>query len=94
MLITTSDSVAEKQIEKTFGLVKGEIVQSKHLGRDFMAGMKTLVGGELKGYTQMIDEARKEATARMIKEAEELGNQIGVQIILQHKDIFKAMHRI
>ena len=55
------------------GLVKGEVVQSKHLGRDFMAGMKTIVGGEIKGYTEMIQEARKIATDRMIAEAESLG---------------------
>ena len=54
------------------GLVKGEVVQSKHLGRDFMAGMKTIVGGEIKGYTEMIQEARKIATDRMIAEAESL----------------------
>ena len=60
-------------IKEVLGLVKGEIVQSKHLGRDFMAGMKTIVGGEIKGYTEMIKEARKIATDRMIEEAEKLG---------------------
>ena len=58
---------------EALGLVKGEVVQSKHLGRDFMAGMKTIVGGEIKGYTEMIQEARKTATDRMIEEAEKLG---------------------
>lgn len=58
---------------EALGLVKGEIVQSKHMGRDFMAGMKTLVGGEIKGYTEMIREARQIATERMIEEAEKLG---------------------
>ena len=58
---------------EALGLVKGEVVQSKHLGRDFMAGMKTIVGGEIKGYTEMIQEARKTATERMVEEAENLG---------------------
>lgn len=58
---------------EALGLVKGEVVQSKHLGRDFMAGMKTIVGGEIKGYTEMIKESRKIATDRMIAEAESLG---------------------
>lgn len=58
---------------EVLGLVKGEIVQSKHFGRDFMAGMKTLVGGEIKGYTEMIREARQIATRRMVDEAEKLG---------------------
>ena len=48
-------------------------VQSKHIGRDFMAGLKTIVGGEISGYTEMLNEARTIATDRMIKEAEELG---------------------
>ena len=55
------------------GLVKGTIVQSKNIGRDFMAGMKTIVGGELTGYTEMLTEARQIATKRMVDEAEQLG---------------------
>ncbi|MBE5910240.1 YbjQ family protein [Pseudobutyrivibrio sp.] len=55
------------------GLVKGTIVQSKNFGKDFMAGMKTLVGGEIKGYTDMLIEARQIATKRMVDEAEQLG---------------------
>jgi len=58
---------------KALGLVKGSVVQSKHFGKDFMAGMKTLVGGELEGYTQLMDEARKIATKRMVDDAERLG---------------------
>ena len=55
------------------GIVKGTIVQSKNFGKDFMAGMKTLVGGEIKGYTDMLVEARQIATKRMVDEAEQLG---------------------
>ena len=54
------------------GLVKGTVVQSKNLGKDFMAGMKTLVGGEIVGYTEMVTEARAVATKRMVDEAEAL----------------------
>lgn len=57
---------------EVLGLVKGTIVQSKNLGRDFMAGMKTLVGGEIVGYTEMINEARAIAVKRMVDEAENL----------------------
>ena len=60
-------------VKEVLGLVKGEIVQSKNFGRDFMAGMKTIVGGEIKGYTEMMNEAREIATKRMIEEAEKLG---------------------
>lgn len=73
MLIVSTENICGKEIKESLGLVKGEIVQSKHLGRDFLAGMKTIVGGEIKGYTEMISEARQIATKRMIKEAENLG---------------------
>ena len=73
MILVNIESVPGRQIVETLGLVKGEIVQSKHVGKDFLAGMKTIVGGEIKGYTEMISEARQIATKRMIKEAESLG---------------------
>ena len=73
MIIVNIENVPGKEVIETLGLVKGEVVQSKHLGKDFMAGMKQLVGGEIKGYTEMIKEARQIATDRMIKEAEDLG---------------------
>ncbi|MCF0131680.1 MAG: YbjQ family protein [Pseudobutyrivibrio sp.] len=55
------------------GIVKGTVVQTKNFGRDFMAGMKSLVGGELVGYTEMLNEARQIATKRMVDEAKEMG---------------------
>ncbi|MBQ7636444.1 MAG: YbjQ family protein [Lachnospiraceae bacterium] len=58
---------------EVLGLVKGTVVQSKNFGRDFMAGMKTLVGGEIKSYTEMLNEARQIATKRMVDEATALG---------------------
>lgn len=58
---------------EALGLVKGAVVQSKNLGKDFMASMKTLVGGEIVSYTEMINEARQLATKRMVDEAEALG---------------------
>ena len=73
MIVVTTETIHGKSIDETLGIVKGEIVQSKHLGRDFMAGMKTIVGGEIKGYTEMISEARRIATERMIEEAKRIG---------------------
>lgn len=73
MLLASIDSIPGKNIKEVLGVVKGEIVQSKNVGRDFMAGMKTIVGGEVKSYTDMIREARQMATNRMIEEAEKLG---------------------
>jgi len=73
MILVTTDEIQGKEIKESIGIVKGEIVQSKNFGRDFMAGMKTIVGGEIKGYTEMIREARQIATKRMVEEAKELG---------------------
>lgn len=73
MLIVSSNDIPGVKITETLGLVKGEIVQSKNVGRDLLAGMKNLVGGEVKNYTQMVAESRKIATQRMIEEAEKMG---------------------
>lgn len=73
MLLVSTEEIKGKEIKESLGVVKGEVVQSKNFGRDFMAGMKTLVGGEIKGYTEMIREARQIATKRMVDEATSLG---------------------
>lgn len=73
MIVVTTDSIPGKTIEETIGIVKGETVHSKHFGKDFMAGLKNFVGGELKSYTEMISDARRIATERMIADAEKVG---------------------
>lgn len=72
MLLLNIDYIPGKKIQ-ALGIVKGSVVQCKHVGKDFMAGMKTLVGGEIESYTQMLVEARQVATKRMVDEAEALG---------------------
>ena len=72
MILLTIEYVPGREIE-ALGLVKGTVVQSKNFGKDFMAGMKTIVGGEIRGYTEMLNEARQIATKRMVDEAEALG---------------------
>ena len=72
MLLVNIDYIPGKEFE-VLGLVKGTVVQSKNFGKDFMAGMKTLVGGEIAGYTEMLNEARQIATKRMVDAAEALG---------------------
>ena len=79
MLLLNIDYVPEKEIE-ALGMVKGTVVQSKHFGKDFMASMKTLVGGEIVGYTEMLNEARQIATKRMVDEAKALGADAVVNI--------------
>jgi len=79
MLLLNIDYVPGREIE-ALGLVKGTVVQSKNIGRDFMAGMKTLVGGEIKGYTEMLTEARQIATKRMVDDAASIGADAIVNI--------------
>ncbi len=79
MLLVNIDHIPGRELE-VLGLVKGTVVQSKNFGKDFMAGMKTLVGGEIKGYTDMLVEARQIATKRMVDEAEALGADAIVNI--------------
>ena len=79
MLLLNIDYIPGKEFE-VLGLVKGTVVQSKNFGKDFMAGMKTLVGGEIAGYTEMLVEARQIATKRMVDEAQALGADAVVNI--------------
>lgn len=72
MLLLTIDVIPGRDVEP-IGVVKGAVVQSKHIGKDFMAGLKTIVGGELTGYTEMLTEARQIATKRMVDEAVAFG---------------------
>ncbi len=72
MILVNTDYISGKEIE-TLSIVKGSVIQSKHMGKDIMAGFKTMVGGELTGYTEMMNEARAIATKRMVAEAERLG---------------------
>ena len=72
MIISTLNYVPEKEIE-AIGLVKGNVVQAKNIGRDIMAGFKNIAGGEIRSYTDMLSEARDTATSRMMQEAAALG---------------------
>ena len=73
MIITNMETVPGRRIVKHFGLVQGNTIRAKHVGRDIMAGLKNIFGGELKGYTELLAEARQEATDRMVAQAEALG---------------------
>ncbi|MFI3163945.1 MAG: YbjQ family protein [Bacillota bacterium] len=72
MKLVNIDYIPGKELD-VLGMAKGTVVYSKNIGRDFMAGMKTLVGGELTGYTEMLNDARQIAVKRMVDEAEALG---------------------
>ena len=79
MLLLNIDHVPGRDME-AIGLVKGTVVQSKNFGKDFMAGMKTLVGGEITSYTDMLVEARQIATKRMVDEANAMGADAVINI--------------
>ncbi len=73
MIITTSDQIEGKKVTKTIGLVRGSTIRARHVGRDIMAGLRSLVGGEIVDYTKMMAEAREQAIQRMVEDAEKKG---------------------
>jgi len=72
MLIITTDKIKGHEIESSLGLVKGSTIRAKHIGKDIVAGLRTVVGGEIKEYVEALNEARDEAIKRMIENAKEL----------------------
>ena len=89
MLTLTTNYVPGKEVE-ALGLVRGNVVQSKNIGRDIMAGFKTIAGGEIKSYTIMLAEAREIATQRMIEEAINLGADAVISMRLSSSSIMNG----
>ena len=73
MILTTTERIEGRKIKQVLGLVRGNTIRARHLGRDFLAGMRNIVGGEIKDYTRMLSDARDQAVRRMVREAEKLG---------------------
>ncbi len=73
MMITTIETIPGKEVGEVLGLVRGNTIQAKHIGNDIMAGLKSIIGGEISEYTNMLSSARDQATERMVKEATNLG---------------------
>ena len=80
MIISNTESIPGRQIVEFYGVVTGNTVRAKHVGRDIMAGLKNLVGGELTGYTELLQDSRKEATERMVEQAESMGANAVVNV--------------
>lgn len=80
MILSNTETIPGYQISRHVGLVQGNTVRAKHVGRDLMAGLKNIVGGELKGYTELLEDARKEATARMVEDAAAKGANAVVNV--------------
>jgi len=73
MIVVTTEQIEGKRTTETLGLVKGSTIRARHVGRDVMAGLRNIVGGEVKDYTVMLAQAREEALQRMIEQAEKMG---------------------
>ncbi len=80
IIISNTDSIPGRRIVEFYGVVTGNTVRAKHIGRDFMAGLKNIVGGELKGYTELLQDSRTEATSRMVEQAQSMGANAVVNI--------------
>jgi len=80
IILTNTETVPGRDIVRHLGLVQGSTVRAKHVGRDIMAGLKNIVGGELKGYTELLSDAREEATKRMCEEAKGMGANAVVNV--------------
>ena len=80
MLLSNTESIPGKMIVEFYGVVSGNTVRAKHVGRDIMAGLKNIVGGELVGYTELLGESRQEATNRMVEQAQSMGANAVVNV--------------
>ena len=80
MILSNVETVPGKKIVEFYGVVSGNTVRAKHVGRDIMAGLKNIVGGELKGYTELLQESREEAQARMVEQARSMGANAVVNV--------------
>ncbi|HOW15127.1 YbjQ family protein [Methanosarcina sp.] len=80
MIIATTDMIAGKEIIQTLGMARGSTIQAKHIGKDIMSGLRSLVGGELTEYSEMLEEAREKAVNRMVMDAEKMGADAVVNV--------------
>ncbi len=94
MIVTTSGSIAAKKVVKTIGLVKGNTIRARHLGRDILALLKLLVGGEIEDYTKMMAESREQAIDRMVEEAQQQGANAVIDVRFSTSDLMSSAAEI
>jgi uncharacterized protein YbjQ (UPF0145 family) len=87
MIVTTTPDVAGKRVVRTLGLVRGNTIRARHIGRDVMAVLRNVVGGEVSEYTKLFGESREQALDRMIEEATELGADAVVAVRFQTSEV-------
>ena len=90
MITATTSTIEGKTIVKTLGLVRGNTIRARWFGRDFLAGLRNIIGGEIKSYTNMLSDAREEALDRMVEEAEALGANAVVEVRFSTSTVTKA----
>jgi|SRR5688572_2523812 len=90
VLLATSGSIAGHRIVRTLGLVRGNTIRSRHIGRDILANLRNVVGGEISEYTKLLAEAREQALDRLVEEAESLGANAVVSLRFQTTEVMKA----
>jgi uncharacterized protein YbjQ (UPF0145 family) len=94
MIIVTTEFVPGKEVKEFKGFVRGNTVQSKHIGKDLLAGLRTIVGGEIKEYTEMMDDARQKAIGRMVEDAKSKGATAIIGMRLQSAAVMQNTSEI
>ncbi|MBN1482992.1 YbjQ family protein [candidate division KSB1 bacterium] len=94
MIIVTSSHIVGKKVIKTLGMVKGNTIRARNIGKDILAGLKQLVGGEIEEYTKLMAEAREQALDRMIAEAESMGANAVVDVRFSTSEVMNAAAEI
>ncbi len=94
MILVTTDFIPGKEIKKVFGLVRGNTIRARHIGRDISAALKNIVGGEIRDYTKMMAESREQALDRMVEEAESLGANAIINIRFSTSMIMQSASEI
>lgn len=94
MIVTTTENIPGKEITEIVGIARGNTVRARNVGRDFLAGLKNLVGGEISEYTKLQSSAREEAMSRMVEDAESLGADAVVNVRMATSMIMQGMSEI
>ena len=90
MIVTTTNTIAGKRIVRTLGLVRGNTIRARHIGKDILAFLRNVVGGEIAEYTKLMGEAREQAIDRMVEEAETLGADAVIAVRFQTTEMMQA----
>jgi uncharacterized protein YbjQ (UPF0145 family) len=94
MIVSTTDCIPGQELKKILGIARGNVVQSKHIGKDIMAGLKGIVGGEIEQYTELMTDAREEAFKRMLADAEAMGANAVINVRFVTSMISQSMSEL